>query len=328
MSALDVKDKKILAQLDIDARQSNSEIGKKVRLSKEVVKYRIDNMIESGLIVRFNTVINYFKLGIVKYKLYLQLRNINAEKLEEICLYLKDNKKTEWIASSSGKWEIMVSFLVRNINEFDEEIMALQNKYHEYIKEKSVTATLYLAHHVREYLQKSAYSAQNVVYHTTKDPQEAIDDVDMELLRLLTNNARMPVTEIAKKLKTTARVIQYRMQQLEKKQIILAYKCQLDPKIMGNIFCKGIFYISTATEQRLKEFIAYCSGIKEAVWPQRVIGNWDFEIGLEVPNYDRSQEIISDVKNRFSDIVSNSEFCIVSKEYKLDLFPNAYPTIK
>ena len=83
MSALDVKDKKILAQLDIDARQSNSEIGKKVRLSKEVVKYRIDNMIESGLIVRFNTVINYFKLGIVKYKLYLQLRNINAEKLED-----------------------------------------------------------------------------------------------------------------------------------------------------------------------------------------------------------------------------------------------------
>jgi len=34
---LDLKDRKILYQLDLNPRQSNAEIGKKVRLSKEVV---------------------------------------------------------------------------------------------------------------------------------------------------------------------------------------------------------------------------------------------------------------------------------------------------
>ena len=165
----------------------------------------------------------------------------------------------------------------------------------------------------------------NVVYHTSKDPQENIDKIDNELLRLLANNARIPITEIAARLKTTSRVIQYRMRALEKKQIILAYKCQLDARMMGNIFCKGIFYISNITGGQLKSFISYCSSIKEAVWPQQVIGNWDFELDMEVQDYERSQEIISEVKNRFPDIVSNSEFCIVSKEYKFDLFPNAYP---
>ena len=48
--SLDVKDKKILAELDTNARQSNSQIGKKVKLSKEVIKYRIDKMIEAGII--------------------------------------------------------------------------------------------------------------------------------------------------------------------------------------------------------------------------------------------------------------------------------------
>ena len=41
MVELDLKDKKILFELDFDARQSYSEIAKKVRLSKQVVEYRI-----------------------------------------------------------------------------------------------------------------------------------------------------------------------------------------------------------------------------------------------------------------------------------------------
>ena len=84
---LDIKDKKILSELDKNARQSNSQIGKKVRLSKEVVKYRIDKMVENGLIFRFHTVINYFKLGIQKFKVYLRLVDADKKKLDEIASY-------------------------------------------------------------------------------------------------------------------------------------------------------------------------------------------------------------------------------------------------
>ncbi|MBI2139181.1 AsnC family transcriptional regulator, partial [Candidatus Woesearchaeota archaeon] len=38
---LDVKDKKILAELSLNARQPTSAIAKKVRLSREGVEYRI-----------------------------------------------------------------------------------------------------------------------------------------------------------------------------------------------------------------------------------------------------------------------------------------------
>src|SRR3989338_8419198 len=115
MHNLDTKDRKILSELDFNARQSNSEIGKKVRLSKEVVKYRIDRMMENGLIVRFHTVINYFKLGIQKYKQY--------------------HKKTEWVATATGEWDIICGFLVGNINEFDDEIMKIVSKYTSHIKD-------------------------------------------------------------------------------------------------------------------------------------------------------------------------------------------------
>ncbi|MBT4825065.1 winged helix-turn-helix transcriptional regulator, partial [Candidatus Woesearchaeota archaeon] len=40
-SKLTLKDKRILKELDLDARQSNSKIAKKTRLSKNIVNYRI-----------------------------------------------------------------------------------------------------------------------------------------------------------------------------------------------------------------------------------------------------------------------------------------------
>ncbi len=326
---LDIKDKKILYELDRNARRSYSEIGRNVRLSKEVVKYRIDRMVEIGLIIRFHTVVNYFKLGIVKYKLYLRLMNVNKEKLEEIGEYFKNHKKTEWVVTCTGKWDMIVGFLVHNINEFDDEVQDTLNRFAGYIEDKSITATLYLAHHVREFLKdnKELRTSSRVVYHTTADKREEIDDMDVEILKIITNNARMSAMEMAKRMHTTPRVVQYRIKQLERNGVILAYKVQLDPRKMGNIFCKAIIYLKSTTKDRINEFKNYCFSIPQAVWPQRVIGAWDFELDFEIETYDKFQDIMLGIKEKFSDIIKDYDFIIVSKEFKLDFFPGCYPTI-
>lgn len=326
---LDIKDKKILAELDVNARQSNSQIGKKVGLSKEVVKYRIDKLLEQKVIYRFYTVVNYFKLGISKYKLYLRLTNANKKKLEEIAQYFNQHSQTEWVVLTTGRWDLIAGFLLQNVNEFDDEIQKVLNKFSDYIQEKEVTTTLYLVHESRGFLEaKKEKKIPEVVYHTSKDKQEKIDQIDEEILRILANNARLPVTEIAEKVNTTARIVQYRIKELEKKKIILAYKTHLEPKEISRIFCKTIIFLSNPTKERLNAFTKYTSAIPDAIWPQRVMGTWDFELDLELESYDQFQDTILDLKEKFSDIIKKHEFCIVSKEFKLDLYPNAYREIK
>jgi len=58
------------------------------------------------------------------------------------------------------------------------------------------------------------------------------------------------------------------------------------------------------------------------------MGTWDFEIDCKVETYDRFQDIILDLKEKFPDTIKNHEFSIVSKEYKLDLYPGCYPQYK
>ena len=59
---LDLKDKKILYELDLNSRATLNEIAKKVGLSKQVVDYRLKNLIKNNVINRFYTAINFSKL--------------------------------------------------------------------------------------------------------------------------------------------------------------------------------------------------------------------------------------------------------------------------
>ena len=55
MEKLDLKDRKILYELDINSRQSFRSIGRKVGLSKDIVASRIKKLIDKGIIIRFFT---------------------------------------------------------------------------------------------------------------------------------------------------------------------------------------------------------------------------------------------------------------------------------
>ena len=50
---LDVKDRKILYELDKNSRQSYSSLAKKVGLSQEAVRYMVNKLIENKVILKF-----------------------------------------------------------------------------------------------------------------------------------------------------------------------------------------------------------------------------------------------------------------------------------
>ncbi len=71
MEKLDLKDRKILYELDINSRQSFSQLGKRVGLHKDVVAYRVKKLQEKGIIKNFITEINNYKTGYPTVKFYL-----------------------------------------------------------------------------------------------------------------------------------------------------------------------------------------------------------------------------------------------------------------
>ncbi|UCB58733.1 MAG: winged helix-turn-helix transcriptional regulator, partial [Thermoplasmatales archaeon] len=87
MEKLDLKDRKILYELDLNSRQSDSEIGRKVGLNKGMVNYRINRLIEKGIIRNFYTMIDASRLGYLSCRFFMKFQYDDLEKEKEIIDY-------------------------------------------------------------------------------------------------------------------------------------------------------------------------------------------------------------------------------------------------
>ncbi len=326
LNNLDLKDRKILYQLDIDCRQTNSEIGKKVGLSKQVVDYRIKRFLKEGIITRFATVVDTYKLGFSKYKIYISLENANKEIITEIIEFLKAHKKTEWIATCSGKWDIIAGFIVKNVYEFNEAIKEFDEKFSQYVSSRETSVNLGVPHWRKEYLldNKEPYP---VVFQGGKKGDFKIDEIDEEIIKSLVNNARMPITEMAQRLKTTPRIINYRIKNLKREKIILINRIFLNLNKFNWIFCKALIKFKNLTKEKYNEFFQRCNYLKNLTYAINCIGSWDIELDFEIEDFNTFHNIMLDIRDQFYDIIKNYDFVIIMNEDKLDYYPGCYPQI-
>ena len=94
---LDLKDKRILFELEQDSRQSLNQLSKKVGLKKETLFHRIKNLEKRRIIKGYLTEIDIYKLGFQYYLgfhssgLFLQYRNIIPNPLSK-CEFIRNIK--------------------------------------------------------------------------------------------------------------------------------------------------------------------------------------------------------------------------------------------
>jgi len=60
-----------------------------------------------------------------------------------------------------------------------------------------------------------------------------VDKLDLEILRMLQGDSRIPFTEIAQKLKLSESTIRKRVQALQKKGVIKKFTIEIDPSTIG-----------------------------------------------------------------------------------------------
>ena len=122
MINLDLKDRKLLTLLDENSRYTNSQLAKKVQLSKPAVEYRLQRLQKNNIIFSYYTIIDFTKLSYQQYKLYFKFQNTSLEEENKIIDYWKTSHFTIWVAQLRGQWDFAVSILAKNNNEFGQTL--------------------------------------------------------------------------------------------------------------------------------------------------------------------------------------------------------------
>ncbi|MBI5884808.1 AsnC family transcriptional regulator [archaeon] len=248
---LDLKDRRVLFELDVDSRQPVSRLARKAGLSKEVAAYRMRKLADEGIITKFLTIINGYKLGFVQHKIYLRFQNMTDEKEQEIIDFLAGHEMVAWVASCQGSWDLVAAFLAKNIAEFKGELNGFLNKFSPFILNKSIAINVLAPHFRRSYLVEKP-EMQETVYWGGLPVESRVDDIDLKILRVIANNARMPAVEVAKRAGTSARIVEYRVKELIRKKIILGFRVGLDLNKLGLQFFRAMLTFKNITQKREK----------------------------------------------------------------------------
>ncbi len=319
---LDVKDRKILYELDVNARQSASEIGKKVGLSKQVVNYRINNLINNKIIQKFYAVYDTSKLGFTTYKIFIRLQKTDINIQNEIINYIENNQNVQFLISCDGMFDIAFNVLAQNALELYEIIKQFENKYGDYIAEKELVIMVFSSFFFRDYLiDKISLQIRKPMYFGSKSETVKIDDLNRKILHYLGLDARISITKIANNLKISPDAVALRIKKLEKAQIIQNYILLPDFSLLNQTSYKILFSLHNLTEEKEKAFFNYTKNQPNIWFHSKSLGKWDLEINMDVNNANEFREIMMEIKSKFSDIIKEYNTLQVSKVHKFNFYP-------
>ena len=275
---LDKKDWKILATLSKDCRTSLRQIANAVGVSREVADYRIKKLVKTGIIKSFCTDVNLQALGFTKHVVYLELKNVDKEKEENIFQYLKNHKFISWIVTSTGKWSVIFDIHAKNTQHLSQLIKELKQEIGIYFGEyEIVTLEKYYYYHSKFFNEKEKIQEK-------KNKNISLDEIDLLLLRTLRNNARIDYVKLSEKVKLTPEAISKRIKKLKENNIINQFYIFPDLTRLGFEHYNVQINLENIDNEKENKIMNYLQHHKSASFIYKPISHWDIEFGVFVKN--------------------------------------------
>jgi len=321
MNNLDIKDRRILYQLDLNSRQSLSQLGKKVRLRKDVVAYRIKRMQQEGIITSFWTHIDAYKLGYIVFRFYLVYQYVTPEIKNNIINYLVKDKRTWVVESIIGRYDLGVFVWVKNITEFYHFWEKLLDTYGDYLSEKIFSIYIQAYSYPCSYLLGNEYKeSDRLKYEITGVGTEVeTDDYDILLLNLIAENARIPLVDLARKLDCSTQMVNNRLKNLIKKGIIQAFRVGIDISKLGLKPFKIDVYLKEHTKRKaIMEYIKYNPNL---VFIGTSAGVSDLELEPDLEDSDKIHYMLEDINMKFPGAIRKYEYFSIQQVHKYRWMP-------
>ncbi len=139
----DQYDRKILKELDENARKSLAELSKKVGLSRDAIRNRIKKMVDNKVILAFKPIYNSPNMGfpIINY-VCISLYNPSEEEEKKFVKFLKTNRNVTYIASLIGRWDYIIDIMAESQGQFDRIMKEIRHYFPNLIKDYEIYGVL------------------------------------------------------------------------------------------------------------------------------------------------------------------------------------------
>lgn len=309
---IDKKDILILKELDKNSRQSNTQIAKKIGLGKDTTSYRIKKLEEKDIISGYFSVIDYYKLNNYLIKFLIKFQNVSEDEEVGVFEWLKKRSEVIWAARTEGHWDTMVTIGIENLEESSKFLKDFRKKFTKNTKEMQLLIGSDFAFFNEKYIYEKKEEGYSIEVKLNKNKVE-IDERDWKILNQLKLNARIPLIDIAEKIKLTPEATIKRIKKLEKENIILKYKLRINFDKL-NLDYHHV-YVAIKDYSKLKEVLSFYKNSNFCIFIMKYQGNYDFHLEW-VTKRGELREKVAELRGKFGNFISDYKIISIFKEYK------------
>ncbi len=149
-----------------------------------------------------------------------------------------------------------------------------------------------------------------------------LDEKDKKILNLLSRDGRMSIADLAREIDLSRDATKYRLDKLISRRVITGFISVVNPPKIGlPLYSTILLSLGNLRPKRENQLIAYIKEAPYIIYSAKIMGEWDLWIEVLARDAGHLDEIISDLRQKFSDIVRSVRVIPVIKEYKWKEFP-------
>jgi Lrp/AsnC family transcriptional regulator, leucine-responsive regulatory protein len=318
---MDLIDKKILCELDINCRTPLSKMAKKLRIGRNVLDYRIKKLEKEGVITNYICSVNLGRLGYKTYKVYCKMKSMTAQKEKELIELIKNEKKVIHFIKTEGSFDYTFAIATQNVKELDLFLTEFKTKFkdnlQDYIVSIVVSSKIFklnklLLGEKQELVKFDRYS---------EDQKEVeLDEKDKNILKVLSREANIPLIDLAEKTGYSIDVVKYRLKDLSDR-IVSSFRVIVDMNKLGFFHYVAMLKIRNASSKEEENLVLWCANKKNVIYITKRIGYFDYELNVAITDINDLNSFFTEMKSKFSDIIDSYELTINAKYLKLNYLP-------
>ena len=318
---IDKKSLQIIYYLNLNSRMSLVEIGKKVKLKKNTITYKINSLINKGIIKNFYTHIDAYRLGYISFRLYASYQYTTPEIENSIIKYFLTNKNVWRLISIKGRYDLGVTLWIKDTNSFYSFWKKTMDEYGDYLTNRTFSACIQSFDYPFSFLSMENFNpnSRDLLEMTGGGKIIDIEDFDYKLLRILANNARMSYAKIAKLLNVSPTRVRYRIKNLEKMKVIQGYGTAMDlSKLDFNHYKIDIYLREHRNRPKIINYLKYNPNL---IHISTSAGVSDIEGEFYVKKIDEVYNVMTDIVKKFPDAIRNYKHFTIQQVHKICYMP-------
>ena len=258
-SILKPLDKKLLAYLYNDSRESDTKLAKQLKISREQVSYRIKKFEAEGIIKGYIPLINYNRLGYSIINLiFLKFNKQSyAKKFKE---KIKDNKNRINTVEVLSGYDLGALFVFQNEQERNKYISEMLGSHSNELRDYLIIEPYYSEFYPLKFLGHAEIRPR--VFHEYKLKEYNLDEKEKKILAVLNKNANSKIIEIAKQTNLSAELIVYKLKKLKKENVLLSTRAYFDMEKTGffySILLINFHNFSKQNQEKIRQFAKKCN---------------------------------------------------------------------